>query len=114
MSEKVSNEFKIASFVQKQKLPYEAKVKYAIMRAKEYYDIVTGEMGANVHVSVGGLDSITLLLFLRKYVDSNIKAVSVSSLEDKSIQRVHKLLGIEMPFGRTNRKSQCSMNWDSQ
>ena len=83
MSEKVSNEFKIASFVQKQKLPYEAKVKYAIMRAKEYYDIVTGEMGANVHVSVGGLDSITLLLFLRKYVDSNIKAVSVSSLEDK-------------------------------
>ena len=95
MSEKVSNEFKIASFVQKQKLPYEAKVKYAIMRAKEYYDIVTGEMGANVHVSVGGLDSITLLLFLRKYVDSNIKAVSVSSLEDKSIQRVHKLLGIE-------------------
>lgn len=35
------------------------------------------------------------MLFLRKYVDSNIKAVSVSSLEDKSIQRVHKLLGIE-------------------
>jgi len=45
-----------------------------------------------VFCSVGGLDSITLLLFLRKYVDKNIPGVSVSMLEDKSIQAVHKQL----------------------
>jgi len=54
------------------------------------------ERGANVHISVGGLDSITLLLFLRKYVDPDIKAISVSNLEDKSIQAVHKQLGVEI------------------
>lgn len=86
----------IGEFMQKQSLPYELKVKHAIMRAQEYYDKVIYEMGANVHVSVGGLDSITLLLFLRKYVDKNIKAISISSLEDKSIQEIHALLGVEI------------------
>ena len=46
------------------------------------------------HVSVGGLDSIVLLLFLRK-IGIDIPAISVSALEDKSIQRVHRQLGIE-------------------
>lgn len=81
-------------FSQKQRLPYEAKVKIAIRRANEFYDEIVGNRGANVHVSVGGLDSITLLLFLRKYVDRDIQAVSVSALEDKSIQRIHKELGV--------------------
>lgn len=81
-------------FSQKQRLPYEAKVKMAIRRANEFYDEIVGNRGANVHVSVGGLDSITLLLFLRKYVDRDIQAVSVSALEDKSIQRIHKELGV--------------------
>jgi len=39
---------------------------------------------------VGGLDSIVLLTFLRKYVDKNIPGVSVSVLEGKSIKEVHK------------------------
>lgn len=47
----------------------------------------------NCHVSVGGLDSITLYLFLRS-IGINVPAVSVSSLEDKSIQSVHEQLGI--------------------
>lgn len=44
-------------------------------------------------MTVGGLDSITLFLFLRS-IGINVPAVSVSSLEDKSIQLVHKALGI--------------------
>lgn len=83
-------------FRQRQSLPYESKVNHAIEVARQYYDKITLEKGANVHVSVGGLDSLTLLYFLRKYVDKDIKAISVSSLEDKSIQRIHKQLGIEV------------------
>lgn len=82
-------------FNQKQSLPYSAKITHAIARAKEFYDEITINRNANVHVSVGGLDSITLLLFLRKYIDQDIKAVSVSSVEDKGNQEIHKLLGVE-------------------
>lgn len=56
----------------------------------------------NFHVSVGGLDSITLLIFLREYGKrrSNwdlrtIPAISASLLEDKSIQLIHQELGVE-------------------
>jgi len=73
-------------FKQKQSLPYEHKLSHAIFKAQEFYDHLQGE----VYCSVGGLDSITLLLFLRKYVNKNIPGVSVSALEDRSIQRVHR------------------------
>jgi hypothetical protein len=79
----------------RQKWDYELKVRHAIEVAKSFYDKITMETEANVHVSVGGLDSITLLLFLRKYVDPDIRGVSVSSLEDGSIQRIHRELGVE-------------------
>lgn len=49
--------------------------------------------GKNYHVSVGGLDSITLLYFLRD-MGVDCPAISVSSLEDRSIQRIHKELGV--------------------
>ena len=78
----------VYEFMQKQSLPYEAKVVHAMARAREFYDKLDGE----VFCSVGGLDSITLLLFLRKYVDKNIPGVSASALEDKSIQAVHRSL----------------------
>lgn len=83
---------KIASFKVKQKLPYEFKVNYARTRAWEFYN-ECGCRGLNCHVSVGGLDSITLLLFLRS-IGIHVPGVSVSSLEDKSIQKIHKLLGV--------------------
>ncbi len=82
-----------SEFAQKQSLPYQAKITLAKARANEFYDKATG-MGFNVHVSVGGLDSITLLLFLRRYVDPNIVSVSCSGLEDRSIQQVHRQIGI--------------------
>lgn len=73
-------------FMQKQALPYEAKVVHARLRAREFYDHEDG----NVYCAVGGLDSITLLTFLRQEVSRDIRGVSVSSLEDKSIQAIHK------------------------
>lgn len=83
------NQYKIDMFKLKQNLPYEAKVQHAKNRALEFYERMDGQ----AFVSVGGLDSITLLLFLRS-IGINVPAVSVSSLEDKSIQRIHKQLGV--------------------
>lgn len=85
-------DYKISVFRQKQGLPYEAKMVHAEIRAKEFYNKMISE-GHAVHVSVGGLDSLTLLLFLRK-IGIDIPAISVSVLEDKSIQRIHKELGV--------------------
>ena len=83
----------IREFQQKQQLPYEAKVAHAEVRAWEFYRKITGEYGADCHVSVGGLDSITLLCFLRS-IGIDVPAVSVSILEDKGNQEVHKQLGV--------------------
>ena len=80
-----------AEFKQKQSLPYEAKVNHAIIKAQEFYE--DERINGQVICSVGGLDSITLLLFLRKYVSANIPGVSVSRLEDRSIQHIHESLG---------------------
>lgn len=77
-----------------QALPYEVKVKRAEIRAYEFLEELD-RRGLNAHVSVGGLDSIVLLLFLRS-IGIDVPAVSVSSLEDKSIQKIHKVLGIEI------------------
>jgi len=73
-------------WAQKSSLPYEGKLTLAKLRAREFYEHEHG----HVFCSVGGLDSMTLLLFLRKYVSRDILGVSVSSLEDKSIQEVHR------------------------
>lgn len=82
----------MADFAVKQKMPYEFKKNYARIRAWEFYN-ECNRRGLNVHISVGGLDSITLLLFLRS-VGLDVPAISVSSLEDKSIQEIHKQLGV--------------------
>ena len=66
---------------------------HARKRAWEFYETIQGEYDADCHVSVGGLDSITLLLFLRS-IGIDVPAVSVSILEDRSIQEIHKQLGV--------------------
>lgn len=76
-----------------QALPYDVKVKRAELRAREYIERLD-DMGLNAHVSVGGLDSIVLLIFLRN-IGIDVPAISVSALEDKSIQKIHKQLGVE-------------------
>lgn len=83
---------KKAQMTAMQNLPYEVKVKRAELRAREFVERLD-DMGKTAHVSVGGLDSITLLVFLRS-IGLDIPAVSVSALEDKSIQKVHKELGV--------------------
>lgn len=80
---------KANAFMIKQQLPYQQKIILAKKRAWEFYEKLDG----NCFISVGGLDSITLLLFLRS-IGINVPAISVSSLEDKSIQEIHKLLGV--------------------
>ena len=52
------------------------------------------QRGHNYHVSVGGL-SITLYLFLRS-IGIKAPGISVSALDDKSIQEIHKQLGLEI------------------
>ena len=50
---------KIASFIAKEKQPYEFKRKYAQIRVEEFARECDNR-GLNWHVSVGGLDSIVL------------------------------------------------------
>lgn len=71
-----------------QAMPYELKVRRAKQRAKEFYETVD-----KCHVSVGGLDSITLLFFLRS-IGIDVPAISVSSLEDRSISKIHREIGV--------------------
>lgn len=82
-----------ARFTAMQNLPYKVKIKRAELRAIEFMEQMD-ERGYNAHVSVGGLDSITLLLFLR-HIGIDVPAISVSGVEDKSIQKIHKELGVE-------------------
>lgn len=86
------SERKMADFLVKQKQPYWFKKRYAEIRAREFVQMCNAH-GKNYHISVGGLDSITLLVFLRS-IGIDCPAISVSSLEDKSIQKIHKKLGV--------------------
>lgn len=80
-------------FTALQNLPYEIKVRKAELRVTEFLSEMD-KRGCHAHVSVGGLDSITLLLFIRK-MGIDIPAISVSGVEDKSIQEIHKQLGVK-------------------
>ena len=84
---------KMADFRVKMQQDYEFKKNYAYLRAWEFYNECAAR-GLNCHVSVDGLDSITLLLFLRS-IGIHVPGISVSHIEDASIQKIHKELGIE-------------------
>lgn len=68
--------------------PYADKVQWAA-DVVEAWKEVCEEYGKNYAVSVGGLDSITLLAFVREVLGEDVPGISVSVLEDKSIQHVH-------------------------
>lgn len=82
---------KHAEMVAKQNVPYERKVKMAEQRIREFIHECK-KRGLNYHVSVGGLDSIVLAKLIEK-LGFDVPRVSASSLEDKSIQAVHKEMG---------------------
>lgn len=91
--ERIDAKRKMADFQVKMGMNYDFKVSYARIRAKEFA-AECDRRGLNYHVSVGGLDSITLLLFLRS-IGINAPGISASFLEDPSIQRIHRQLGVE-------------------
>ena len=82
------------AFSELQALSYEEKIDRQTSKAFEFLEEMK-KRGCNAHVSVGGLDSITLFVWLQS-IGINVPAISVSSLEDKGNQRVHRALGIEM------------------
>lgn len=86
-------ELRISTNYQMLALPYEAKVNLARNRIRDWAE--TCELyGKSYAVSVGGLDSITLLALCRIQLGDSCRGISVSSLEDKSIQNVHKEMGV--------------------
>lgn len=74
------------------KMSYEEKIDIATERVLEWTEICA-DHGKKYAVSVGGLDSIVLLLFVRKIL-GECEGISVSALEDTSIQEVHRELGV--------------------
>ena len=86
---------KPAEFRYLQALPYEQKIEHAAIKARAFRD------WADLHekdicVSIGGLDSLTLYYFLKR-IGVYATPASVTSLEDISIQRIHKQIpGLEI------------------
>lgn len=78
---------------QRMALPYRQKVALAKHRIRQWATVCE-QYGKNYAVSVGGLDSITLLALCRKVLGNDVEGISVSSLEDKSIQAVHREMGV--------------------
>ena len=91
--ERLGTKRRMADFQAKMGMDYDFKVAYAERRAREFA-AECDKRGLNYHVSVGGLDSIVLFLFLTKLGIYPL-GISASFLEDSSIQRVHRALGIE-------------------
>lgn len=77
-----------------QDMPYDDKLIRQKRIAREFFETMQYR-GCGCHVSVGGLDSITLLVWLHS-IGIHVPAISVSSLEDRSLQAVHKALGVEI------------------
>lgn len=75
----------------KQRVPYSIKVRMSEDRIRDFIrECETRHL--NYHVSVGGLDSIVLAHLIER-MGYKVPRVSASSLEDKSIQEVHKEMG---------------------
>lgn len=82
------------NFSELQALSYEEKLERQKEKAHEFYEEMK-KRGHDCHVSVGGLDSITLFIWLHS-IGIHVPAISVSAVEDKGNQKVHRALGIEL------------------
>lgn len=101
LEKKLINDERIDQFKKNQKEPYESKRSRAVNLAWEFYRDI--DISGQCYVAVGGLDSIVLYLFLRS-IGIDVPAISVSSLEDRSIQKVHRALGIRRLPAKTKQK----------
>lgn len=90
---KEEKEARLAKNEQYMSMPYAAKVSLARQRIWEWYE-TCNHYGKKCAVSVGGLDSITLLALCREELGDDLDGISVSVLEDISIQRVHKEMNV--------------------
>ena len=79
----------VSDFRVKMQQSYDFKLAYAETRVHEFIKTCNSD----VCVSVGGLDSITLLQFIRS-IGYDIPAVSVTSIEDKSVREVQRSLNV--------------------
>ena len=84
----------IEIFKVRQSWDYDRKVSHAEKMAREFFEVNRSE-GRACHVSVGGLDSITLHYFLEQ-IGVGVPVISCSSLEQKGIQAVHRRMKEEM------------------
>lgn len=75
----------------KQRVPYRIKRRMSEDRIRDFIN-ECGTRGLNYHVSVGGLDSIVLAKLIEE-MGYDVPRVSASTLEDKTIQAVHKEMG---------------------
>lgn len=82
---------KHAEMLKKQRVPYSIKRKMSESRIRDFIHECERRR-LNYHVSVGGLDSIVLATLIET-MGYKVPRVSASSLEDKSIQAVHKEMG---------------------
>lgn len=89
------------NFSELQAKSYEEKIGRQTGIAWEFY-LEMQKRGCGCHVSVGGLDSITLFIWLHS-IGIHVPAISVSGVEDKSIQKVHRALGIEIVKSYKNK-----------
>ena len=100
----------IERFQTMQKWEYKRKVEHAQEMAEAFY-YWAKEHDKGVHLSVGGLDSITLHYFL-EHIGLPVTCVSCSSLEGKGVQQVHKQIAAEMETEYKNwmekRRLSCS------
>lgn len=104
----------MTKFIENQSLPYMQKKYHAVGRVGDFLRDCERN-GYNSHVSVGGLDSIILFMLINYAPETEIyrqhfgkvPGISASYLEDKSIQLVHKALGIESvkPIKRADGKT---------
>ena len=94
-----------AIFTARQRLPYDIKLKRQARRAWQFYEeLLNRDM--NCHVSVGGLDSITLYIWLLS-IGIEVPAISVTHVEDVSIQREYiKHWGLKSS-DHTSQKFRC-------
>ena len=88
---KAHKKLKHEEMLMKQNVPYDIKVKMSKDRIRTFID-ECDRRGLNYHVSVGGLDSIVLAKLIES-MGYDVPRVSASTLEDISIQKVHKEMG---------------------
>jgi hypothetical protein len=101
---KEEKDFRLNVNAQRMALPYDSKVLMAKHRIREWADMCY-DSGKNYAVSVGGLDSITLLKLCRETLREDVPGISASVLEDKRIQAVHKEMGVIPAFEKQGADS---------